>query len=148
MPSIDDVVEARIIRIPTALADHGGAAIAAALDPHAVHNHDLDLTAAIVDGAGTRVQATSPGGPMGYPGGGVTIPGGAGGVLDNAAVQAHTFAGGAPVVHAGANPVLLPTCAKIVADPTERTFSISITTLVGDLVTLVYMERGARLRPA
>lgn len=164
LPDIDDVIGPTvIIRLPTALANHaqaaivgalaahGQPAIVAALDDHAVHNHPVDLTAAIVDGAGTRIQATAVAGPLGYPGGGPTVPGGVGGVLNNLAAQAHDVnpapapvvhnVGANPVVHAGADPRVNATAVKVA----ERTFTLSVQTFAGDLVSLVYLERGSRL---
>lgn len=144
-PDIDAVVSAQIVRLPAGMAipDHAQAAIVAALADHAVHNHNLDLTANIVDGAGTRVQATSPGGPLGYPGGGVTVPGGVGGVLNNAAAQAHA-AGGAAVAH-GAGVGASPVVAAVPTRLTTRTISLDVNTVLGDLLTLSYREVGERV---
>ena len=149
LPSIDDVVSAQIWRLPRALGlnVHPAADIAGALASHAVHNHPVDLTDIQVDDAATRVQATAAAGPGGYPGGGVTAPGGVGGVNDNILAQAHGAAG--PTVAHGGAAALIEAAAplKNVADLAERTFSLNANTALGDILTLIYLERGARLRP-
>jgi hypothetical protein len=163
-PDIFAVVTAQIIRLPlslanhatadvaAALADHAQAAIVAALADHAVHAHDL-----ISQGTGAP-----PANALGLPAalnsledaGGValhTVAGaGATGVQNNAAAQAHAVGGApvahaasaVPVVHAGGNPIVDAVPTGI----TARTFSLSVNTLVGDMVELNYLEVGERVR--
>lgn len=117
---IDDVVGAVITRLPSGLADH------------VVHSHPLAFSAGAAGATivtGAALLSASSGAQV------VGAGGAAGdGVRDNATAQAH----------AGASPVVAAVPLKV----TERTFSLDVSTLVGDLLTLVYMERGARLRPA
>ena len=141
--------------IAAAIDDHPQADVVAALLDHPVHPHDLAVGAAavavpagasaggndIVDGAGQVI-----------PGGGVT------GVQDNAAAQAHAPGAAAvphvatavpaahaatvvAVAHAGGNPVVAAVPTKL----TTRTISLNVNTLVGDLLTLSYIEVGERI---
>ena len=136
-PDIEAVVLAQIARLPAGLADHDPADIVAAIDDHAVHSHNLTVGAAalavpcgasagandLVDGAGQLIPAADPTG-----------------VNDIAAVQAH--AGSAvPVAHAGGNPVVAAVPTRI----TTRTFSLDVNTLVGDVLSLDYLEVGERV---
>lgn len=164
-PDIDDVVSAEIWRVTialgldnhtqaqivAALAAHPEAAIVGALAAHVVHNHQLDLTDAQADDPATRVQSTPLPAPiLGYPGGGVTVAGGAGGVLDNLVAQGHA-PGATAVAHAdGANPVphggsADPVVAAVPLKLSERTFRLNVSTQDWDILTLVYLERGVRL---
>ena len=143
MPSIDDVVSAQIWRLPRALGldNHTQAQIVAALDPHAVHSHPLAFAAGGGGGtliAGAALLSLSAGAQV------VGAGGVAGdGVRNNAAAQAHT-AGGATVPHAGAAALIE---AAVPTKITETTFSLDVNTALGDILTLIYLERGARLRP-
>jgi hypothetical protein len=70
-------------------------------------------------------------------------------VQNNAAAQAHAAgaaavahaAGAAPIVHAGGNPIVAAVPTRLSA----RTFSLSVNTLVGDMVELNYREVGERV---
>jgi len=134
-PDIQAVVSAEIERLPAALADHAQANIVGALADHAVHGHDMTLV--VPAGAGTAVTAPVIAGPIEQAGGPVVNPG-AVDVL--AAAQAHA-AGAAAVAHAGGNPVVAAVPTRI----TTRTFSLDVNTLVGDLLTLNYLEIGERV---
>lgn len=168
-PDIFAVLEARITRLPNALgvatdhlpaaivaalADHAQAAIVAALANHAVHAHALIsqgtgiAPAGGAFGLGAGLNALEDGAaaaPHTAPGGGAT------GVQNNAAAQAHGNgvaavvhgAGAAPLVHgAAANPVV----AAVPTLVTARTISLDVNTLVGDMLTLAYLEVGERVR--
>ncbi len=142
-PGIAAVIAAQIQRLPASLADHSGVNIVAAVADHAVHAHDL-----ISQGLGGPVAN-----PLGLPAGlnelndaGAaalhTVPGaGATGVQNNAAVQAHA-AGVAPVVHAGATPVVAAVPTRV----NNTQFTLDVATLVGDLLTLIYVEVGELVR--
>jgi len=134
-PDIDAVVTAEIERLPAALADHPQADIVGALADHAVHGHDMTLV--VPAGAGVAVTAPAVAGPLEQVGGPVTNPG-AVDVL--AAAQAHA-AGAAAAAHVGGNPVVAAVPTRI----TTRTFSLDVNTLVGDLLTLNYLEVGERV---
>jgi len=162
-PDIDAVVTAEIERLPAALGDHtqaevidaiavhAQALIAGALLDHPVHNHDLvsqGLGGGVTNALGLDAGLTAiedAGGVATH-----TVPGGgATGVQDNAAAQAHA-AGAAPVGHlVGANPLAHvgddPIVAAVPTRISTRTFSLDVNTLVGDLVTLNYLEVGERV---
>ncbi|HUU08556.1 MAG TPA: hypothetical protein VMW61_03470 [Dehalococcoidales bacterium] len=134
-PDIQAVVSAEIERLPAALADHAQAAIIAAVADHAAHGHDITTVGPA--GGGGAVTAPAVAGPLESVGGPVTNTG-AVDVL--AAAQAHA-AGAAAVAHAGGNPVVAAVPTRL----TTRTFSLNVDTLVGDLLTLNYLEVGERV---
>ncbi len=152
--------------------DHPQADIAAALGDHAVHAHDLLVTIAAV---GEAYGASVAGATDLESATGQTVPGASasGGVQDIAAAQAHAPAvavahsvgvalvhvvglavahvagvdvahvAGVDVAHgAAADPVVaaVPTIA------TTRTLTLDVNTLLGDLVTLHYLEVGEFVR--
>ena len=136
-PRIGSIIDAQITRIPLAFGNHTPANIVAALDPHAVHAHDLVFEAnpaanAVTMAADSLRNATA--GALTVTGGGVD-----GGVQDIAAAQAHTGAGGADVVHAAASPIVAGVVATRISD---TTFSLGVATALGDLLTLIYNEVG------
>ena len=135
-PDIQAVVSAEIERLPAALADHPQADIVGALADHAVHGHDMTLVTPA--GAGVAVTAPAIPGPLEQVGGPVVNPAA---VDALAAVQAHA-AGAAAVPHAGgADPVVAATPTRL----TTRTISLNVNTLLGDLLTLAYLEVGERV---
>jgi len=155
-PDIDEVVTAEIERLPSALADHtqaevvdaiavhAQALIVGALADHAVHNHDMTMV--VPAGAGAVVTAPVIAGPIEQVGGPVTHPGA---VDNNAAAQAHAagaatvahLVGANPLAHVGGNPIVAANPTRL----TNRTFSLHVDTLVGDLITLNYLEVGERV---
>ena len=134
-PDIEAVVSAQITRLPVGLADHEPADIIAAIADHAVHGHDMTLVAPA--GAGTAVTAPAVAGPIEQAGGPVTNPGA---VDDLAAVQAHAGSAVA-VAHTGGNPVVAAVPTRL----TTRTISLNVNTLVGDVLSLDYIEVGERV---
>lgn len=124
-PDIDTVVSAQVIRAPSAVA----------IADHAVHAHDLvsqGLGGVVTNALGLPVglNVLNDAGAAALH----TVPGaGTTGVQNIAAAQAHVVTGGNPVVAA------VPT--KI----TRRTFSLDVSTLLGDLLTLNYLEVGERM---
>jgi len=155
-PDIDAVVTAEIERLPSALDDHqqaevidaiavhAQALIVGALADHGVHQHDI-TTVAVAGGGGAVTDPAAPG-PLESAGGGQVNTGA---VDNNAAAQAHAagaatvahLVGANPVAHAGGNPIVAAVPTRI----TTRTFSLDVNTLVGDLVTLNYLEVGERV---
>jgi len=141
-PDIFAVLGAEITRLPVALcnlAAHPDVDIIAAIDDHPVHSHDLGVGIAGMVGGGYGASA---GGNDFVDGGGQVIPAAdPTGVVDNALPQDH-IATAIPVVHgAGADPVV----AAVPTIITTRTFSLDVNTLVGDLLTLAYLEVGERV---
>jgi len=138
-PDIQAVLSAEITRLPVALCDltaHPDVDIIAAIDDHPVHGHDMTLVGPA--GGGAVVTAPVVAGPIEQVGGPVTHPG-AVDVL--AAGQAHV-ATAIPVAHgAGADPVVAAVPTRL----TTRTISLDVNTLVGDLLTLAYLEVGERV---
>ena len=137
-PDIQAVLAAEITRVPTGLCnlvDHPQVDIVAAIADHPVHGHDITTVA--VGGGGFAVTAPVVVGPLEQAAGGVINPA-AVDVL--AAAQAHA-AGAAAVAHAGGNPVVAAVPTRL----TTRTFSLNVDTLVGDLLTLNYLEVGERV---
>ena len=143
-PDIDVVVSAEIERFSAAVlvADHPPADIVAAIADHAVHAHDL----VIGSGGGIETGTFGTGAALESSGAGGTVVGaGAQGVQNNPAAQAHS-ATATPVVH-GPNTVASPVVA---ANPTQidnRTFSLDVNTLAGDVLALVYQEVGVLSHP-
>ena len=137
-PDIQAVVDAEITRVPTGVCNlvaHPQADIVAALADHPVHGHDMTLVAVV---GGVVVTAPAVAGPIEQVGGPVTHPGA---VDALAAAQAHA-AGAAAVAHAGgADPVVAATPTRL----TTRTISLNVNTLLGDLLTLAYLEVGERV---
>lgn len=134
-PDIQAVVSAQIVRLPVSLANHLPAAVVAAIADHAAHGHNITMVGPA--GGGAAVTAPVVPGPLEQVGGPVVNPA-AVDVL--AAAQAH--AGSAvPVAHAGGNPVVAAVPTRI----TRRTFSLDVNTLVGDVLTLDYIEVGERV---
>ena len=135
------VSTAQILRMPNAVVVPNHPAVdiqgGAPINAHAVHAHDL-----ISQGLGGPV-ANALGLPAGLnvlndAGGAAlhTVPGaGATGVQNNPAVQAHVFGAGAPVAH-GANTGATPIVAAVPTLLTSRTFSLSVSTVLGDIVEL------------
>lgn len=146
VPDIDLVLAAVITRLPTALAvpDHLAAAIQASapISDHVVHSHPFALSAGGAGGtliAGAALLSLSAGAQL------VDAGGAAGdGVRNNAAAQAHAFGAGVATVH-GANVGATPVVAAVATKLTTRTISLSVNTVLGDLLTLDYIETGARV---
>jgi len=138
-PDIQAVVAAEITRVPTGMCNlvaHPQADIVAAIADHAVHDHNMTLVGPA--GGGAVVTAPVIAGPIEQVGGPVTHPGA---VDALAAAQAHA-AGAAAVAHAGgADPVVAAVPTRL----TTRTISLDVNTLVGDLLTLFYLEVGERV---
>jgi len=116
-PDMAAIVSAEIIRVPSA----------GAIGNHAVHAHDLVFGAAQASAVTVAVGA---GAPLGAAAAATVPGGGATGVQNLAAAQTHTVTGADPVV--AATPTLV----------TARTFTLVQATLLGDLLTLRYRERG------
>jgi hypothetical protein len=138
--------------VAAALADHPQADIVGAVADHPVHAHDL-----ISQGTG----APPAGGAFGLGAGlnaledGAAVAahtvagGGATGVQNNAAPQAHA-AGATPVAHApgagvlahgaAVNPLVAATATRLSA----RTISLDVNTQLGDMLNLAYLEVGER----
>jgi len=154
-PNIDVVVAAQIIRVPSSLADHTGAQVAAgladhapadvvaAIADHAAHGHDI--TTVVAAGGGGALTDPAVAGPLESAGGG-QVNTGAVDVL--AAAQAHA-AGASPVAHAagvdiahtGADPIVAAVPTKV----DEDTITLDVNTLVGDILKLTYNEWGSRV---
>jgi len=146
-PDIQAVLSAEITRLPVALCDliaHPDVDIIATIDDHDVHAHDLQST-----GQAPGAPAETLGMPVGLnalhdSGAAVvhTIPGGvAGGSIQNASIPAHV-ATAVPVTHgAGADPVVAAVPTRL----TTRTISLNVDTLVGDVLSLDYIEVGERV---
>ena len=134
-PDIYAVVSAQIARLPASLADHDPADIVAAMADHAAHDHDITMVGPA--GAGAAVTAPAAPGPLEQVGGPVTNPG-AVDVL--AAAQAHAGSAVA-VAHAGGNPVVAAVPTRL----TTRTISLDVNTLVGDVLSLDYIEVGEKV---
>ena len=130
-PDIDAVVSAQVIRVGNALAvpNHAQADIVAALANHPVHAHDLVFGAAQANAVTVGAAST----PLGSAAPGTLAGGGATGIQNIAAAQAH--------VATGANPVVAAVPTKI----TNRTFSLDVNTLLGDLLTINFRELGERV---
>jgi len=141
-PDIDVVVSAQIVRLPAGLADHDPADIVAAIAAHAVHAHDMQSTGQA--GAPTQALGTNAGIDELQDDGAAavhTIPGGVAGLGiqdDGAAVHAGSAV---PVAHAGGNPVVAAVPTRL----TTRTISLNVDTLVGDVLSLDYIEVGERV---
>ncbi len=118
-PDIDAVVSAQIIRAPSAVA----------IANHPVHAHDLVFGAAQANAVTVGAAST----PLGSAAPGTLAGGGATGIQNIAAAQAH--------VATGANPVVAAVPTKI----TNRTFSLDVNTLLGDLLTINFRELGERV---
>lgn len=144
-PTIDRVISAAITRIRAGLGvpDHAGAGIALGLGDHAVHSHPFAfsaggagatiITGAALLSASSGAQVVGAGGAAGD------------GVRNNAAAQAH--AGGAALAHAAltaADPVVAAVPTRLSA----TTFSLDVNTTLGDILTLIYEEQGARVAVA
>ena len=159
-PDIDAVVTAEITRVPVGmcnLAAHGQADIIAAIDDHqqadvvdaladhGVHQHDI--TSVVAAGGGGALTDPLIPGPLESVGGGQVNAG----AVDNiGAAQAHADGTTPPPHAAGVNPVAHgagadPIVAAVPTRLTTRTFSLDVSTLAGDLVTLSYQEVGERV---
>lgn len=158
--------------VAAGVGNHTQAQVVAAILDHPVHAHDLLVAIAVVAEAfgASGVGVTDLESVLGQ-----TIPGAVatGGVQNNAAVQAHQ-AGGAAVAHvagvnvdhvAGANVAHVgvavlahvagaalahgaaanPIVAAVPTAISTRTFSLDVNTLVGDLLSLSYIELGERV---
>jgi hypothetical protein len=116
-PDIDVVVSAQIERLPGVVTSHA---------------HDL-----VSQGLG------------GAPAQALGLPAGLNVLNDDGAAAPHTVPGGgatgvqAAAAVVGASPVVAATPTKI----TARTFSLSVSTALGDLLILVYQEVGVLTHP-
>ncbi len=148
-PDIDAVVSAEIERVAQAVIvpNHAPADVATALADHAVHAHDFKsqgLGGAVANNLGlpAGLNAINDSGAAAVH----TVPGGgATGVQSNAAAQTHSGSV-TPVTH-GFNTGATPVVATVPTKITARTFSLSVNTLAGDLLSLVYQEVGVISRP-
>ena len=174
-PDIAAVVGAEITRLPSALSAHGAGPAPVAHVPtavpvghagadvaaHADHAHDLVFEAnpaanAVTMAADSLRNASA---------GALTVTGGgADGGVQNQTIPAHVVTqpnnhlpadivaavGNHPAAdiagglanHVGANPVVaVPTVTRL----TTRTFTLDVATLVGDILTLAYLEVGERI---
>lgn len=138
-PDIQAVIGAEITRLPVALCNltaHPDVDIIAAIDDHPVHGHGITLVAPA--GGGGAATAPVVAGPIEEAGGGA-IEVGAVDVL--AAGQAHV-ATAVPVAHGvGADPVVAAVPTRV----STRIISLNVNTLLGDLLTLAYLEVGERV---
>ncbi|MBA7704300.1 hypothetical protein ES703_113103 [subsurface metagenome] len=151
-PDIDVLIDAEITRLPTALADHPELDIVNTLLAHP----EAQVPAAL--GVHTLTPDTAIGGPitnaLGEDGAGALETAAAAAVGMPTCIDAHAVSGvpndlahavsGVPndVVHAGGNPVVaVPNAIKL----TTRTFTLDVATLVGDLLTVTYLEVGERV---
>jgi len=146
-PQLLEVVSSEITRLPVGinnLGNHTQAQIVAALADHAVHAHALGSQGL---GGGVAVALGMPAGLNSLEDAGAAAPhtipgGGATGVQNNAAAQAHA-AGAAPVTHAAAaNPVV----ASVPTRVSNTQFTLDVNTILGDLLTLVFLEGGEKVR--
>lgn len=127
--------------------DHTQAEIVAAVLDHPVHPHNLTTVGAA--GGGTAVTEPVVPGPLEAAGGGQVNPAAvddlaaAQGHADGAAPVAHVYGAGVPAVHA----MTLTATILVAATPTlvtNRTFTDTSPTLVGDMYSLDYEEEGRR----
>ncbi len=147
-PNMRRVSTAQLLRVPNAVVvpNHLAADVqgAAAVSDHAVHSHPLAFSgggagATVIPGAAllsasSGAQVVGAGGPAGD------------GVRDNAAPQAHAYGAGAPVAH-GANTGATLVVAAVPTLITNRTFFLSVNTVLGDFLELVYEEEGGQAVP-
>lgn len=148
-PLIDAVASAYIIRTTAGVTvgNHTQAQVAGALADHAVHAHDFISTGiggvvANAMGLPAGLNAINDAGAVGAH----TVPGGgASGVQNNAAAQAHA-AGAAPLAHAltGANPIVAAVPTKV----DGNTITLDVPTVLGDILSLTYIPVGGRLQVA
>jgi hypothetical protein len=143
-PQIDQVSDAQIWHLPVAIGmpgDHVGADVVPCIDDHPVHAHDLAVGGAVM----VTPSGASAGGNDIVDGAGAAIPGGgATGVQDNALPQDHV-ATVVDLAHGGmapADPILNATPTKVNATQ----FTLNQNTILGDLLTIVYLEVGERVR--
>ena len=160
--------------VAAAVGAHPGADIVGAIASHAVHMHPLLVSAGGAGAPAEAFGASAPGAANIQSATGQLIPGAAvgGGVQNNAAVQAHlvgaaavnhagagalahvagaavvhvagaavAHVAGAAVPHVGASPVV----AALITAFTTRTIRLNANTLLGDLLTLAYLEVGERI---
>lgn len=156
------------VQASTPINDHPAADIQASapINDHPVHAHDfitqgvagapanaigLDAALTALEDAGAAALHTVPGA-------------GATGVQNNAAAQVHAFGAGVVTTHAfgagvvtthgfgagvalahgastGADPVVAATATRL----TTRTISLNVSTLLGDVLLLDYLESGERV---
>jgi hypothetical protein len=116
-PDIDVVVSAEIERIPAAIAAHGHDLVSQGLGGAVANALGLPAGLNVLNDAGAAALHTVP-------------KGGATGVQNSTALTGAT-----PVV--AAVPTLI----------TSRTFSLSVSTALGDLLALVYQEVGVLSHP-
>ena len=159
-----------------ALASHAAVDVAGALAAHAVHAHDIistGLGGPVANALGLNAGLTVLN-DAGAIGNHTIVGGGASGVQNNAAVQAHAAgaapvahaAGAAPVAHAaggaalvhaagagtlvhaltGANPIVNVTPTK--ASARTITLAGGQNTALGDILVLTYIESGMKLKVA
>ncbi len=150
-PDIDGVVAAEIERLPGALADHPEADVVAALGAHP----EADAAAAL--GVHTLLPDTAVGGvvtnALGEDGAGALETAAAVAVGMPTCIDAHAASGvpndlahaasGVPndVVHAGGDPIVAAVPTRV----STRIITLDVNTLVGDLLTLSYLEVGERV---
>lgn len=150
-PDIDAVVAAEIERLPSALGDHPEADIVAALGDHP----EADAAAAL--GGHTLTPDAALGAPvtnaLGEDGAGALETAAVAAVGMPTCIDAHAASGvpndlahavsGVPndVVHAGADPVV----AAVPTLVSARIITLDVNTLVGDMLTLSYLEVGERI---
>jgi len=142
-PDIDLVVAAIITRLPAGVAvpNHLAADIQASAPP-ANHAHNLVTQGvggapanAIGLNAGLNALEDAAAAAL------HTVPGaGATGVQN----QVHAYGAGVPTVH-GANTGGNPSVAAVPTRLTSRTISLNVNTALGDILTLDYIEVGARV---
>lgn len=143
--AIPDHPQADVI---AAVADHPQADVAGALADHPVHQHDITTVTAA--GGGSAMTEPAVAGALETAGAGQTNPNA---VDANAAAQAHA-AGAAAVAHAagaaavahgaatGANPVVAATATLVDHD----TITLNVSTELGDILYLTYIEEGSVLK--
>ncbi len=131
-PDIDAVVSAEIERLPASQAAHAHDFKSQGLGGAVANNLGLPAGLNVINDSGAAALHTVPGG-------------GATGVQSNAAAQAHSGSV-TPVTH-GVNTGATPVVATVPTKITARTFSLSVNTLAGDLLSLVYQEVGVISRP-
>jgi len=141
-PDIETIISAQIVRTlgSSTLDDHLAAAIQAsvAVADHAAHGHNITTVAPA--GAGLAMLDAA---------GATSLEAAAGGQIDTAAVdvlaaaQAHAFGAGVATVHTrtGTDPVVAAVPTRL----TTRTFSLDVNTVLGDILSLMYLEVGERV---
>ncbi len=154
--AVDDHAAAAVV---AAIDDHAAAAVVAAIDDHPVHGHDI--TTVIAAGGGSAVTEPVIPGPLESAGGGQTNPAA---VDPLPAAQAHAAtavpvahaATAVPVAHAatavpvvhGAATAADPLVAAVATKVDRDTITLSVDTLLGDILRVRYIPEGARLRVA